>query len=99
MLAETGSVLAACEGVGMSRKSAYQLRARRRAESFAAAWDAALGAPRRKVTVGDLQYLAVHGLIRLKFFRGRYCGPWRIPDVSAHLRLLAKLDRHAARMG
>ena len=99
LLAETGSVLAACEAVGMSRKSAYQLRARHRAESFAAAWDAALGAPRRKVTVGDLQYLAVHGLIRLKFFRGRYCGPWRIPDVSAHLRWLAKLDRQTAGMG
>src|SRR5688572_6632117 len=53
MLAETGSVMGACEAVGMSRKSAYQLRARAGAESFAAAWDAALGAPVRKVTVAD----------------------------------------------
>ncbi len=43
MLAETGSVMGACEAVGMSRKSAYALRARPGAESFAAAWDAALG--------------------------------------------------------
>jgi hypothetical protein len=28
MLAETGSVIGACEAVGISRKSAYQLRAR-----------------------------------------------------------------------
>jgi hypothetical protein len=40
MLAETGSVIGACEAVGISRKSAYQLRARPGAESFAAAWDA-----------------------------------------------------------
>ena len=42
-LAETGSVMGACEAVGMSRNSAYKLRARPNAESFAAAWDAALG--------------------------------------------------------
>src|SRR5688500_16357126 len=40
-LAETGSVMAAAETVGMSRKAAYALRARPGAESFAAAWDAA----------------------------------------------------------
>src|SRR5919112_1371749 len=50
MLAETGSVIGACEAVGMSRKSAYRLRALPGAESFAAAWDAALGLPARKVT-------------------------------------------------
>ena len=44
-LAETGSVMGACEAVGMSRKSAYRLPVRPGAESFAAAWDAALGAP------------------------------------------------------
>ncbi|MGZ3171754.1 MAG: hypothetical protein ACXWI5_10220 [Croceibacterium sp.] len=43
LLAETGSVIGACEAVGISRKSTYQLRARPGAESFAAAWDAALG--------------------------------------------------------
>ena len=37
MLAETGSVIGACEAVGMSRKSAYRLRALPGAESFAAA--------------------------------------------------------------
>src|SRR5688572_26566069 len=56
MLAETGSVMGACEAVGMSRKSAYALRARPGAASFAAAWDAALGAPVRKVTAMDLHF-------------------------------------------
>ncbi len=95
-LAETGSVLGACEAVGMSRKSAYRLRARPGAESFAAAWDAALGAPVRKVTVDDLPFLAYRGLIRLRFFRGRYRGASQKPDVSALLRLCGHLDRHAS---
>src|SRR5690606_17193006 len=50
MLAECGSVIGACEAVGMSRKSAYRLRALPGAESFAAAWAAVLGAGVRKVT-------------------------------------------------
>lgn len=92
-LAETGSVAGACEAVGMSRKSAYQLRARPGAENFAAAWDAALGAPVRKVTVDDLRFVAFEGLIRLRFFRGRYRGFSQVPDRSALLRFLAQLDR------
>jgi hypothetical protein len=93
MLAETGSVIGACEAVGMSRKSAYALRARPGAESFAAAWDAALGAPLRKVTVRDDAFLAHHGLVRLVLFRGRYRGSWARPDDSALLRLCRRLDR------
>jgi len=50
MLAETGSAIGACEAVGMGRKSAYRLHALPGAESFAAAWDAALGMPVRMVT-------------------------------------------------
>ena len=93
MLVETGSVTGACEAVGMSRKSAYGLRARPGAESFAAAWDAALGAPARKVTVRDLAYVAFEGRIRLRFFRGRYRGYSQVPDNTALLRLVARLDR------
>jgi len=92
-LAETGSVMGACEAVGMSRNSAYKLRARPDAESFAAAWDAALGAPVRKVTIRDLHFLASHGLVRPILFRGKYRGACRKPDSSALLRLMAKLDR------
>src|SRR5688500_12570570 len=88
MLAETGSVMGACEAVGMSRNSAYKLRARPGAESFAAAWDAALGAPVRKVTVTDLAFLAYHGLVKPILFRGKYRGSVRNPDNSALLRLM-----------
>jgi hypothetical protein len=95
MLAETGSVMGACEAVGMSRKSAYALRARRDAESFAAAWDAALGMPLRKVTVTDIDYRAYHGLVRPMLFRGRYRGSWQKPDNSALLQLHARLARFA----
>ena len=97
MLAETGSVMGACEAVGMSRKSAYALRARPGAESFAAAWDAALGAPVRKVTAPDTHFLAHHGLIRLVTFRGRYRGSWARPDDSALLRLLRQVSSRVRR--
>ena len=97
MLAETGSVAGACEAVAMSRKSAYALRAKPGAESFAAAWDAALGAPPRKVTVPDLDFLAHHGLGRVVAFRGRYRGSWAVPDDCALLRLVRRIDRAAGR--
>ena len=96
-LAETGSVMGACEAVKMSRNSAYKLRARPGAESFAAAWDAALGAPVRKVTVDDLEFRAYHGLIQPVLFRGKYRGAWRKPDNSALLRHMRQLDRMAER--
>jgi hypothetical protein len=77
MLAETGSVIGACEAVGMSRKSVYRLRALPGAESFAAAWDAALGMPLRKVTPPARDWLDCNPLVRLVLFRGRYRGAWR----------------------
>ena len=92
MLAETGSVMGACEAVGMSRKSAYRLRTHEGAESFAAAWDAALGAPLRKVTPPALNFFG-ETLVRLVLFRGRYRGSWSRPDDSALLRLTRRLDR------
>lgn len=94
-LAETGSVSIACARVGMSRNTAYKLRRKPGAESFAAAWDAALGAPVRKVTITDLPYLAYHGLIRPCFRAGKYVGFRQKPDNSALLRLLARFDRLA----
>lgn len=93
-LAETGSVSAAAARVGMSRESAYRLRRREGAESFAAAWDAALGLPVRQVTVDDLIYLAYAGLIRPVLRRGRYVHSVQKPDVSALMRLYARMSRH-----
>jgi hypothetical protein len=92
-LAETGSVSAACERIGKSREAAYKLRRHPDGESFAAAWDAALGAPVRKLTVEDLEYRAYRGLIRPVMYGGRYVGVRQKPDNSALLRLIAKYDR------
>ena len=92
-LAETGSVSAACARVGMSRNSAYTLRKKRNADSFAAAWDAALGLPIRKVTIDDLHFLAHHGLVKPFFRGGKYIRSARKPDNSALLRLIARYDR------
>lgn len=93
-LAETGSVSAAAARVGMSRESAYRLRRREGAESFAAAWDAALGLPVRQVTVDDLVFLAYAGLIRPIMRRGRYVRWVQRPDNTALLRLVAQWSRH-----
>lgn len=97
MLAETGSVLAACGAVGMSRNTAYALRRKPDAESFAAAWDAALGRPIRKVTVRGTLFLAYSGLVRVQMYHGRYRGFWQKPDNSALTRLLGRLERAAFR--
>ena len=77
LLAETGSVIGACEAVGMSRKSAYRLRSLPGAESFAAAWDAALGMPVRKVTPPAREFFECNRPVHLVTFRGRYRGAWR----------------------
>jgi hypothetical protein len=97
-LAETGSVSAACARVGISRNSAYKLRGKPGAESFAAAWDAALGAPVRRVTIDDLHFLAYQGLIRPRFRGGKYIGSRQKPDNSALLKLLARYDRLTGRL-
>jgi hypothetical protein len=76
LLAETGSVIGACEAIGMSRKSAYRLRALPGAESFAAAWDAALGMAGPKVTSPRHNPVNCNPFVRLVMFRGRYCGAW-----------------------
>ena len=96
LLAETGSVIGACEAVGMSRKSAYRLRALPGAESFAAAWDAALGraAPaKRKVTAEERARRALDGMLKPHFWRGEHVLTVRKADNSALLSHLAQLDR------
>jgi hypothetical protein len=98
-LAETGSVSEACARVGMSRKGAYQLRGKPGAESFVAAWDAALGAEVRKVTIGEWVFLADGELIEPRFRSGRYLGFRRKRDLAALSRLLREVERHGRRWG
>jgi hypothetical protein len=48
-LTATGSVAASARMVGLTRKSAYQLRKRADAESFADAWEAAISSGRARI--------------------------------------------------
>ena len=68
-LAAMASVGAAARAVGLSRASAYQLRARPGAESFAAAWDRAL-ALGRDWTFAVALDRAVNGVTTVRVTRG-----------------------------
>lgn len=104
-LAESGSVAEAARQVGLTRESAYKLRRRPGAESFAAAWDAAvaggmagqgdgghIGAS-RKFTDEDMAGRALGVTLQVLMRRGRYVGTRRKTSDFLLLRLLARLDR------
>ena len=104
----TGSVASAARAAGMTRNSAYRLRSRPDAASFAHAWDSVLAppgsgrlaAPRpdyRKVTDEALIGRIETGLIQPLLHRGRMTAIRRKPDNSALFRLLKRLDAVAAR--
>lgn len=99
-LAETRSVCAAAQAVGMGRESAYRLRKRPGAAGFAAAWDAALGKSHTPVDLAsakstglDAGYRAEQGLIQIVMGRGRYAGRYWKDDNNALLQHLARMDR------
>ena len=110
LLAETGSVVEAARAVGMSRESAWRLRRRAGAASFAHAWDAVaallrgkshrdVNFPKRKITPCELAELADEGPFHLTLRRGRFVRAQRKPSVSALLRHLRRLDALAVRHG
>jgi hypothetical protein len=95
----TGSVSAAARVVGMSRASAYRLRERAGAESFAFAWDRVLtlpgaghpGAARedgRKVTLATLLARLETDIVRPVVFQGAMTAIARKPDNPTLFRLL-----------
>lgn len=95
----TGSVSAAARAVGMSRASAYRLREREGAESFAFAWDRVLTMPgsghpgaaredRRKVTMATLLARLEIDLVRPVVYRGAMTAIARKPDNPTLFRLL-----------
>jgi hypothetical protein len=98
----TGSVSAAARAAGMSRMSAYRLRRRDDAVSFAHAWDVVLtppGAGRvardidwRKVTDEELFRRVNVGLLAPLIHQRRVVGMRQEADNSALLRLLRRLD-------
>jgi len=88
-LSETWSVAAAARHVGMTRESAYRLRDKPGAESFAAAWDAILAEPRRvrKSTDELLWHRAFYGTLKPVMRGGKHVATLASPDNDAVLRL------------
>lgn len=88
------SVQAAATAVGMSRESAYRLRARPGAASFAAAWDAALATRVRGTTSPSLlMHRAFYGTCKPIMHRGKQVGTLVRPDNAALLKLFGRFDR------
>jgi hypothetical protein len=88
-LAEHFCVSKAARIVGMTRESAYRLRAKEGAESFAAAWDAVLAQRpvASKSTFDLLWHRAFYGRVKPVMREGRHVGTRFFPDNDAVLRL------------
>lgn len=92
-LAAMGVVAAAARAVGKSGTSAYKLRERPGAESFASAWDLA------QIMAGDRVYgqaidRALNGIEVPRFYKGRHVATVRRPDYRLALKVL---DHHLSR--
>lgn len=89
VLVETLCVAAAARAVGMSRESAYRLREKPGADSFAAAWDRVLETPResRMSTHDILWHRVEYGKIRPIMRRGRCVEVRASPDNDAVIQL------------
>lgn len=98
----TGSVAAAARSVGMARETAFRLRRRAGAESFARAWERVLTPPGsrhvappredfRKVTLRELNRRLETDLVQPVIYRGRMTAIRRKPDNSTLFRLLRRL--------
>jgi hypothetical protein len=89
VLVETSCVATAARTVGMSRESAYRLREKPGAESFAAAWDRVLETQHesRMSTHDILWHRVEYGKIRPIMRRGRWIGVRTSPDNDAVFQL------------
>lgn len=93
-LARTGSVAGAAREVGLSRASAYALRARPGAGSFAAVWDAVLAGERRvqrKLTPEERHAAAIEGMVKPLVWKGRCVAIARKYDAAALRELYLRL--------
>jgi hypothetical protein len=92
----------AAKAVGLSKQSAFSLRRRKGAESFAAAWDSAVAfAARRRAAArpkGDFAR-AVEGVLVPRFYRGRLVSVERRVSNGGLIRLLAQLEAWAPMIG
>ena len=96
-LRRTRSISKAARAVGMSRESAYRLRARPGAESFAAAWDSAMATrpPPARTNHSQLWFRAVFGKVKPIIRNGEQVGTLHQPDNDALLRLYDRVERNA----
>lgn len=96
-LADTRCIVAACREVGLSYQTAYRLRARADAASFAAAWDAALTGPPLDPSFTSA---ALHGVAKPITYGGRTVGERRRYDDRLAMFLLAiRSPRYAPARG
>ena len=87
MLAETCSVSIAAECTGMSRQSAYRLRARLVGQPFDLAWEAALEFGLQQLAHAALDR-AINGVAMPVFYRGEQVGERRVFNERATLNLM-----------
>lgn len=101
-LAETRSVGRAAAVVGMSRASAYRLRDRPGASSFAAAWDAAAirsetrTSAKIEADASSLWDRALNGRVVPMMRKGEQVGERIRPDDAALMTLMRRFDRARA---
>jgi hypothetical protein len=89
-LAASGIVATAAHSVGMGVTSAYALRRRAGAESFAAAWDRARQVARGAALEQVLEKVFLPRTVP-RFYRGEYVGNFRIFDERMMLAVLRTL--------
>jgi hypothetical protein len=93
-LALGGCVSAAARGVGMTRKSAYRLLERPGSESFAAAWERALGWGQDRTLDRSLERALVGEVVPI-VRDGRVVGERHRHDNRLTMAVLNALDRRA----
>jgi hypothetical protein len=97
-LSRGASPAEAARRLGRSRQSAYALRRKPGAASFAAAWDAAQDFACQAKVAGRSVPLLEHGLDTIlvpRVYRGRLVGFVLREDLKGTMRTLARLDRIA----
>jgi len=90
-LAECGCVDEACKRVGMGRASAYELRARANADSFRAAWNAALDHAVQRLADAAFSR-AINGVTRPVFYKGELVGERTYYDERLTMFMLRYRD-------
>jgi len=91
-LATTHNVAAAARSVGMSRQSAYRLRARLRGQPFDMAWDAAFQSAFDRLAEAAMER-ALNGIEVPHFHKGEQVGTSRRYDERLTIALLAMRER------